>query len=196
MTDNIRQIRKRVKVMLDKERYQHTLGVAYTAAALAMRYHEDVDRAFTAGLLHDCAKCIDNAEKLRLCAKYGIEVSETERKALYLLHSKLGAAIAERDFDIKDRGILDAIRYHTTGRPAMSLIEAIIFTADYIEPGRSEAPDLEEIRALAFTDLTAGIKKILGDTLKYLDGRDRPVDPATKETYDYYTASGGRVPGC
>ncbi len=192
MTEENRQIRKKIKEMLDKERFQHTLGVAYTAAALAMRYGEDVDRAFTAGLLHDCAKCIDNDEKLRLCKKYDIEVSEIEKKALYLLHSKLGAYIAAHDFNIEDQGILDAIRFHTTGRPGMSLIEAIIFTADYIEPGRSEAPDLKEVRTLAFDDLDEAVKKILHDTLEYLEAKERPLDPATSESYNYYCKNKGR----
>ena len=172
--------------MLDSDRYQHTLGVAYTAAALAMRYRLDPERLFTAGLLHDCAKNIPNDEKYALCKKYKIKLNEVEKKAPYLLHAKLGAYMAEHDFGITDKEILDSIRYHTTGRPGMSLSEKIIFTADYIEINRDEAPNLEEIREMAFTDIDKAVKKILIDTLDYLSKGARPVDPTTKETYDYY----------
>ncbi len=172
--------------MLDKERYQHTLGVAYTAADLAMRYRLDPERLFTAGLLHDCAKNIPNEEKYELCKKYKIKLNEVEKRAPYLLHSKLGAYIAEHDFGIDDEEILNAIRYHTTGRPDMSLTEKIIYIADYIEINRKEAPDLTDVREMAFTDIDSAIRKVLSDTLKYLSEGDRLVDPTTKETYDFY----------
>ncbi len=179
-------IKKRVKKMLDKERYQHTLGVAYMAASLGMRYGEDPERLFTAGLLHDVAKNVPNDEKYALCKKHGIVLNETEKKAPYLLHAKLGAYMAEHDFEIDDIEILNAIRSHTTGRPGMSVIEKIIFTADYIEMNRKEAPNLPEIRELAFKDLDLAVKKILFDTYEYLLKGDRPIDPATKESYEYY----------
>ncbi len=189
MNEKVREIRKKIKKMLDSDRYQHTLGVAYTAADLAMRYRLDPETLFTAGLLHDCAKNIPNEEKYALCRKYKIELNEVEKKAPYLLHSKLGAYIAEKDFGIKDPEILNAIRYHTTGRPDMSLTEKIIFIADYIEINRTEAPNLTDIREMAFTDIDKAVKKVLIDTLDYLSKGDRPVDPTTKETYDFYAKS-------
>ncbi len=186
MNDLNTDIKKRIKKMLDKERYQHTLGVAYMAASLAMRYGEDPERLFTAGLLHDCAKNIPNDEKYELCRKYKISLNEVEKKAPYLIHAKLGAYIAEHDFGIDDREIINSIRSHTTGRPGMSMIEKIVFTADYIEMNRKEAPDLPEIREMAFKDLDSAVLKILSDTCEYLRKGDRPVDPATKESYNYY----------
>ncbi len=189
MNDKNTEIRKRIKKMLDKDRYRHTLGVAYTAAGLAMRYRLDPQRLITAGLLHDCAKNIPNDEKYALCKKYGIKLNEVEKRAPYLLHAKLGAYIAEKDFGIKDKEILDAVRYHTTGRPDMTLTEKIIFVADYIEPDRSEAPNLTDIREMAFNDIDDAVRKILSDTLNYLSKGSRAVDPATKETYDFYEKS-------
>lgn len=186
MNDTNNAIKKKIKRELDKDRYQHTLGVAYLASSLAMRYRLDPERLFTAGLLHDCAKNIPNDEKYALCKKYKIALNDTEKKAPYLLHSKLGAYIAEHDYGISDKEILNAIRYHTTGRPGMSLVEKIIFTADYIEINRKEAPFLTEIREMAFTDIDKAVKKILHDTLEYLTKGDRPVDPTTRETYEYY----------
>ena len=187
MNENINEIKRKVKKQLDKERYQHTLGVAYTAASMAMRYNSDMENAFTAGLLHDCAKCIPNEEKYSMCEKYSIELDDTEKVCPYLVHAKLGAYIAEHTYGIKSAEITDAIRTHTTGCPDMTLLQKIIFTADYIEPNRSEAPDLQKIRVLAFSDLDAAVTEILKDTLGYLDAKDdRPVDPMTKITYDYY----------
>ena len=189
MTEKNDLLKRKIKKELDRDRYQHTLGVAYTAACLAMRYGEDLDKAYTAGLLHDCAKCIPTDEKFRLCDKYGIELSRFEKENPALIHAKLGAYIAENKYGISDDDILAAIRTHTTGEPEMSLLQKIIFTADYIEPRRDQAANLKEIRQLAFTDLDRAVEKILYDTLNYLGKKkDAPVDPMTKMTYEYYSS--------
>ncbi len=189
MKDKTISLKKKVKKALDPERYQHTLGVAYTASALAMRYEADIEKAFIAGLLHDCAKCIPNDEKRKLCEEYQISLTETELAVPSLIHAKLGAYLAEHTYGIDDSEILDAIRTHTTGEPEMNLMQKIIFTADYIEPNRNMAPNLQEIRQLSFTDLDRAVCRILEDTLKYLNKRkDSAIDPATRKTYEYYTA--------
>ncbi len=188
MNERNEEIKKKIKKILDKDRYQHTLGVAYTAACLAMRYGADMESAITAGLLHDCAKCIPTDEKFRLCSKYGIELTEFEKKNSALIHAKLGAYLAENKYGIEDRDIIDAVRTHTTGEPAMSLLQQIIFTADFIEPRRDQAPNLSEIRQMAFEDLDRAVEKILYDTLNYLGKKkDAPIDPATRKTYEYYS---------
>ncbi len=190
MTEKNYEIKKKIKKALDKYRYQHTLGVAYTASALAMRYGINIDDAFTAGLLHDCAKCIPNDEKFSLCEKYGIELKETEKRNPALIHAKLGAYIANKKYGIKDDDILASIRTHTTGEPGMSLMQKIIFTADYIEPGRDQAPDLPLIRQLAFTEIDRAVEKILHDTLNYLNEKSAAIDPETAETYEFYKTRG------
>ena len=188
MNERNEEIKKKIKKILDKDRYQHTLGVAYTAACLAMRYGADMESAITAGLLHDCAKCIPTDEKFRLCSKYGIELTEFEKNNSALIHAKLGAYLAENKYGIEDRDIIDAVRTHTTGEPAMSLLQQIIFTADFIEPRRDQAPNLSEIRQMAFEDLDRAVEKILYDTLNYLGKKkDAPIDPATRKTYEYYS---------
>ena len=186
MNEKITDIKKKIKKQLDRDRYQHTLGVAYTAACMAMKYGEDIDKAYMAGLLHDCAKCIPNDEKYSMCEQYGIELDATEKISPYLVHAKLGAYLASAVYGIEDKDIADAIRTHTTGCPEMTLLQKIIFTAYYIEPNRYEAPDLGPVRQMAFTDLDKAVIMILKDTLEYLDTKDRPIDPMTKETYDYY----------
>jgi predicted HD superfamily hydrolase involved in NAD metabolism len=175
-----------VRRYIGGKRYQHTLGVLYTAASLAMAHGCSLDRAEAAGLLHDCAKKIPDEKKLRMCDKNGIEITECERRNPYLLHTKLGAWIAENEFGVRDEEVLDAIRYHTTGRPEMTMLEQIIFIADYIEPHRDKAMHLDEVRRTAFRDLDECCYMILRDTLNYLNSRSGEIDVMTEQAYDYY----------
>ncbi len=179
-------LRKQMEKVQDEKRYEHTLGVAFTAASLAMRYGADVKQAQVAGLLHDCAKCMTNEERLSICKKNKLEVTPVEKANPFLLHAKVGAFLAKEKYGIQDEEILSAVRFHTTGRPNMTLLEKIVFTADYIEPSRKTAPNLDEVRTLAFQNLDMALCKILSDTLDYLDTVDQEIDPMTKETYDYY----------
>ena len=186
MEQKLIKIQSKLKKELDNNRYQHTLGVMYTSAALAMRYGEDMNKALTAGLLHDCAKCIPGDEKIKLCKKHKIDISKAEEQNPSLLHAKLGAYMAKEKYHIDDPDVLDAIRSHTTGRPAMSLLEKIVYIADYIEPGRAELPNMKEVRALAFKDIDECLYRILKDSLVYLQTRDMTIDPTTEKTYEYY----------
>lgn len=179
-------IRKKLKKELDKGRYEHTKGVMYTAGCLAMAHGYSVEKAMLAGLLHDCAKCIPNDEKIALCEKNHILISQVEYHSPYLLHAKLGAYLAEQIYEVSDPEILHSIKVHTTGEPNMSLLDKIIYIADYIEPGRDKAPNLEQVRQLAFHDLNACMAEILRDTLIYLSSRGGSIDATTKMTYDFY----------
>lgn len=183
---NLIKLQKKVKKELDSNRYQHTLGVMYTASALAMCYEADVERALVAGLLHDCAKCIPNDKKIRMCKERGIEITKVELNAPYLLHSKLGAYLAKEKYGVNDPEILSAIQWHTTGRPNMTTLEKIIFTADYIEPGRCKAENLPQVRRLAFHDLNLTVCRILEDTLHYLDSGHGEIDPMSRSAFRYY----------
>lgn len=185
-TADIRKIRRKMEKVLDPKRFEHTLGVAYTASALAMCYDVDINKAQTAGLLHDCAKCMSNEKKLSICEKHHIPVNEVERKNLFLLHAKVGSYVAMKQFNIHDQDIINAILNHTTGRPGMSQLEKIIYIADYIEPGRKQAPNLTKLRRLAFQDLDQALLQVLGDILHYLESINSPIDPMTQKTYEYY----------
>ena len=187
-TYDMKAFQKKLKREMDEGRYQHTLGVMYTAAALAMRYEYDIQKAQIAGLLHDCAKCIPNGKKLKLCEKYQIPVTEVENRNPFLLHAKLGSFLASHEYDVQDEEILSAILYHTTGKPDMSLLDKIVYIADYIEPRRNKAPNLTEVRKLAFLDLDAALYKILSDTLSYLDEGTGEIDEMTIKAYEYYKA--------
>lgn len=180
------KIAKKIEKVQSDKRFEHTLGVSYTAAALAMRYKENVENARLAGLLHDCGKHLSDERMLELCDKYSIKVSKVERENPFLLHGKVGALIAKKKFDIDNEDVLDAISYHVTGKPKMTLLGKIIFIADYIEPNRDFADNLPMLRELAFDDLDLCLIKILECTLKHLNNKKSVIDPTTQETYDYY----------
>ena len=186
LDDQIKMLCKAMEEVQSGKRYRHTLGVAYTAASLAMRYGSSIKEAMVAGLLHDCAKCLTDEKQLKICDKNGLSVSAVERRNPYLLHGKVGAFLAKTKYEIEDQQILDAIEWHTTGRPQMAELEKIIFIADYIEPGRTTAPNLAVIRKMAFEDLDQALIKILEDTLQYLKDGKGEIDPMTKKTYEYY----------
>lgn len=183
---DLRRLRKKIEKVQDAKRYEHTLGVAFTAAALAMRFGAPIQDAQTAGLLHDCAKCLSDEKRLALCEKHDIPITEVERRNPFLLHAKIGAFLARRKYGVRDEDVLNAVQYHTTGREGMSLLEKIIFVADYIEPGRKQAPNLAEIRRLSFEDLDAALLKILEDTMDYLKNAGGEVDSMTEKTWRYY----------
>ncbi|MCM1557967.1 MAG: bis(5'-nucleosyl)-tetraphosphatase (symmetrical) YqeK [Butyrivibrio sp.] len=183
----LRKLEKKMKKAQDAKRFAHTLGVEFTAAALAMRYGGSVTDAQIAGVLHDCAKCLSDERRLQICEKHDIPVSEVERRNPFLLHAKAGAYLAEEKYEIRNRPeIINAIRYHTTGREDMGLLEKIVFVADYIEPGRRHAPNLPEIRRLAFEDLDRAVLRILEDTLEHLKKSGGEIDPMTETACRYY----------
>ncbi len=189
---NIRKIRKAMEKTQDAKRYEHTLGVAYTATALAMCHGVSLKSAELAGLLHDCAKCLTDEKRLSICEKHNISINEIERRNPFLLHAKVGSFLAMEEYHIYDPDIINAILNHTTGRPGMSVLEKIVFVADYIEPNRKNAPNLTEIRKLAFENLDLAMVKILGDTLNYLESTEGEIDPMTRKTYEYYKEMKGR----
>ncbi len=175
-----------VKGTIPPKRFMHTLGVMNTAKSLAAHYQQNVGKAMLSGLLHDCAKGIPASDRISLCNQYGIEVSDAERMNTELLHAKLGRYLAMAEYDISDCEILDAILYHTTGRPKMTFLDKIIYIADYIEPGRKEAPNLAKIRELAYVDIDQCLLAILEQTLSYLKTQNEVIDPMTEQTYYYY----------
>ena len=186
---DIGKIRKKMEKTLDPKRYEHTLGVAYTASCLAMCHGADPVKAKVAGLLHDSAKCMTNEKRIAICKRNHLPISQVEWENPFLLHAKVGSYLAKSEYHITDQDILNAILYHTTGRPGMSLLEKIVYVADYIEPSRKQAPHLSDIRKLAFHDLDEALFRIMKDTLEYLQGIGNTVDQMTQETYDFYQAN-------
>ena len=168
---------------LKHARIPHVLGTEQEAVRLALRYGADVDRARTAALLHDCTKRLEMDEQLALCAQYGIELDELEKKALKLLHAKTGAAVARDRFGVDDE-IYSAIFWHTTGHADMTLLEKVIYLADYIEPTRS-FPGVGALRAACYEDLDKGLLMGLEMTVEEMKERGNPVHSATLAAIEY-----------
>lgn len=181
----------KLKTMITNKRYIHSLGVEYTAAALAMVHGADVNKARLAGLLHDCAKGLSASDKLEKAKKHKLPISEYEEKNPDMLHAKLGAYYAAKRFDVSDKEVISAITWHTTGRPDMTLLDKIIFVADYIEPNRKMIKDMEIIRKEAFSDIDLAVIHILKNTIDYLETDGKEMDFATIETYNHYLGCGG-----
>lgn len=181
------EIRNILQDELSKSRYEHSLGVEFTSSALAMKYDTNIiEKAKMAGLLHDCTKHISKKEHMILCKNNNVEITEVEERNPHLMHGKTGAIHAKNKYSITDNEILSAINYHTTGRPDMTLLEKIVFTADYIEPGRSTAPNLDRIRQIAFDDIDVAVYEILNDTISYLRSDNKEIDTTSIDTYNYY----------
>ena len=180
------KLRKELEKELKPDRFDHTLGVAYTSASLAMVHGANVDKALIAGFLHDCAKCLSHEEQLKICEKNNIELSDVERRNHSLLHAKAGIYIASTKYEIRDREILDAIRYHTTGRENMSLLEKIVYIADFIEPNRKPLDDMNIIRQEAFSDIDKCLAHILYNSIVYLRTIGKECDDTTMKAYEFY----------
>lgn len=171
-----RTAEEEVRARLDGPRFRHTLGVVETAELLARRFGADPAKARAAALLHDIARGFDREHSLKKAEEFGIVLSDFERRAWVLIHAPLGAELARREFGVSDPEVLDAIRYHTTGRAGMSLLERVVFVADYIEPGRSH-PGVKPVREAAESDLEQAVLLALDQTIVYLVERGQPIAP-------------------
>ena len=177
-----RQLRPVALSYLKYKRIPHVLGTEQEAIRLAERYGADVEKARVAALLHDCTKKLDMEQQLALCRQYGIQLDELERRALKLLHAKTGAAIARDVFGVDDE-IYRAIWWHTTGHAGMTLLEKIIYLADYIEPSR-DFPGVDKLRSVCYKDLDEGLLLGLEMTIKEMTDLGNPVHHATIEARD------------
>ena len=179
-------VQKKLQKVLGEKRYIHTLGVAYTATSLAMVHDVDIKKAQIAGLLHDCAKMRSDGNLLRMCQRNGVKMAPYEQTHPDMLHAKAGALIARSKYKITDSDVLDAIRWHTTGKPAMSNLGKIIYIADFIEPNRKDLDCLPKIRKAAFEDLDEGVYLILKNILEWLESKNETIDDMSREAFDYY----------
>lgn len=189
MTESEWSILKKLQEKLIEPRFFHTIGVADTAANLAACYSENLEWAYLAGLLHDYAKNLDAKEILKECQRVKLPISPTEyRKPGALLHAKLGAYYARTEFGIREESILSAIEFHTSGRPNMTMLEKIVFIADYMEPGRKQKtkPELNEIRKVAFCNIDLAVYYALDNTLFYLASMGEEIDTVSFDTFNYY----------
>ncbi len=180
---------------LKPSRFRHTLGVAGEARKLARVYSEDPHKAYTAGLLHDCAKNFDREKTFELCRRYGVELDEVLKAQPDLIHSFLGAETARAEYGVKDGDILNAIKYHTTGHGGgMSRLEMIIYLSDMIEPNRAYFKGLDKIRKLAYYDLESAMEEALEQTISFNREKGRLIHPLSSGAYSYFKELNRRKP--
>ena len=173
----VAEIRKKLKKALDKDRYEHTKGVMYTAGCMAMAYGYDMNKAMLAGLLHDCAKCMPLGQMVKAAKDEKLDPVMKESKAL--MHAVAGMHIAQDVYDVHDPEVLGAIRWHTTGHAHMTKLEKIVYLADMIEPNRKPYPGLDALRKLCMTDLDEAMHMALLMSLEHVREQGKPLHPDT-----------------
>ena len=169
--------------MVYAKRHAHILGVAQTAVDLARRWGADEELAFRAGILHDCTKYLSLAEHLAICERYGLKLDDMERESAKLLHSKTGAALARHLYGQNDQ-VYWAIYWHTTGKADMTLLEKIIYLADYMEPNR-KFDGVEDLRKLCYEDLDKALLLGVRMSIEDLNERGVPIHKNTQGAMDW-----------
>lgn len=180
---SLKDLRAVAMSYLKHKRIPHVLGTEQEAVRLAKHYGADVEKARIAALLHDCTKKLEMDDQLALCQQYGIQLDELEQRALKLLHAKTGAEIARSVFGVDDE-IYRAIWWHTTGHADMSLLEKVIYLADYIEPTR-DFPGVDDLRKAVYADLDQGLLMGLEMTVQEMTAMGNEVHHATMEARDW-----------
>ena len=173
-----------LKLNLKESRLRHSLNVSETAVTLAVIYGENIEKARIAGLIHDCVKNKTDEELIKLAIEHEIQLDEIYLKNPSILHGLVGSILAREVMGIYDEDILNAICYHTTGRKNMSLLEKIIYIADYIEPSR-KFNGVEELRSLSNIDLDAAVIKSFDNTIKYVIDQKGLLHTDTIEARNY-----------
>jgi predicted HD superfamily hydrolase involved in NAD metabolism len=169
-----------LKKNLTESRYRHTLGVVSAAELLAEKNGESKEKAKLAALVHDCAKNMRIDDQFEFLKARSIEIDEITRKSPQILHGLIGSIIAKETMNIEDEEVLSAVRYHTTGKKSMSLLEKIIYIADYIEPNR-DYKGVEELRTVTYSDLDKGVLQGFDNTITYVIKLGQLVHPLTIE---------------
>ena len=170
------EIKERLKKELPEKRYIHSLGVADEAKRLAIKYGANAEKAYLAGLLHDCAKGIPTSEQAAECDKRGVKIDEWTRKCPPVIHGFLGEEIAKTEYGITDEEVLSAIKYHTVGAANMTLLEKIIYIADMTEVNR-DFPGVEVLRGKVNKSIDEAIKESIRQQLKFNMNKNGVIHP-------------------
>ena len=177
---------QKIQMRMSEQRFKHVLGVEETAVALAKKYGASPEKASIAALTHDYAKERPDEEFKMVIVRHGFD-PELLNYNNAIWHGLVGASFVERELGITDAEILHAIRVHTTGAAKMSLLDKIIYVADYIEPGR-DFPGVQDARAIAWADLDEAVAFETKHTLAHLLAQEQQIYPKTIETYNYWVA--------
>lgn len=180
------QLLEKLRKAISPKRFEHTMGVAETATRLAGRFGVDPHRARLAALLHDCAKSMDFSDMRKLVAKHVSDADKSEMDSKSVLHAPAGMVVARREYGVRDPLILNAIRRHTVGGPVMTAMDALIYVADFIEPGRADFPGLSVAREAAETDIFKALRICAELTSEYVKERGQKLHPRTLELLKHY----------
>lgn len=188
--DNILELIKE-EFTIDGEvnkRYYHTIGVIEMANKLNVLHKLGLneEQVTLAAAFHDIAKLLSKDIQLRYLEKYYQEKMDEIKKYPDVWHSFVGSIYAKEKYNITDEKVLDAIKYHTTGKPDMNSLEKIIFVSDYIEEVTRKRPQMIEARKIAYRNLDAGVIRVLEDTIEYLNTNNKSIYYLTNDTYQYY----------
>lgn len=180
---NLEEYKVVIRPFLSEKRYYHSVCVSKAAVELAKKYGADPAKAETAGILHDIMKDLPPEQQLEKMKQYGICLTEVERAAPKLWHAMLGAEYLKEELKIEDREILDAVRYHTTGRRDMTLLDRVLFMADFISADRDYS-GVAELRKAAQKNLGEAMLEGLAYTIADLADGKKPIHPDTLEAYN------------
>lgn len=183
MGHSIESIKAVLKNRLASHHYEHSLRTAEAAEKMAVNFGVDREKAYLAGLLHDYAKSMSDAELVSESKRLNIDMNQVELAFPYLLHAKVGARLVELDLSIDDEEVISSIEHHTTGSPAMTKLDKIIYVADMIEPGRPYK-GLDHLRRIALSDLDEVFKEAYVHSLEYLIRSKKLIHPMTVEVWN------------
>lgn len=182
-TERNEEFKNLIKERLKESRFVHSLNVAESAKELALIYGCDEEKAYTAGLLHDVMKNASDFEQLSVISKAGWEMTACEKVNKKLWHAIAGAAYMKTELDIKDSDLIEAVRYHTTARKGMSLLEKVIYVADFISADR-DYPEVEEVRAAAKESLEKAMMLGLEFCIHEIVERKQILHPDSVDAYN------------
>ena len=190
--ERFEEVKAKIKQILSTKRFLHTLGTIEEAEKLAKHYGANANKARWAALLHDCTKEYSAGKKLKLCEMWSIPLDDILISNIDITHSLLSSESARRDYNVQDKEVLKAIRYHTTGNKNMSLLDKIIYLADFIDPYRDDYPPIEKIREFAYKDINKAL--LIGHkyTIQDLVERGKPIHPWSKAAQKELQKGGGQ----
>ena len=186
MNLTLNQMEEKLNNTLSERRYKHSIGVMEAAVKMAEHFGADVEKARIAGLLHDCAKEIDKDEALKMCDELGILIDEEKRVQKGLLHADLGAELMKREYGIDDAEIYSAVKCHTMGKRDMSMLDKILYLADFIEVNRREFDGLSELRRICFEDLDEAMLFAINLSISFVLSKGKTLHKQTTDTKEYY----------
>ncbi len=182
---NYKDVEYKLKEMLPERRLKHSMNVSQCAVKLSEIYGYDMEKAKLAGLIHDCAKYFNDDQVEDSIKKFNIELDSLEENNISLSHSVIGSYVIQETFNIKDEDIINAVRYHTTGRENMTILEKIIYMADLIEEGR-KFPLVDKLRELAYNgSLDEALLLSFNNTIKFVMDNNQLIHPITVSARNY-----------